>query len=123
MAGLIRTFGSVNNVVVTVSDTLEEVAKQGKDIVCKSSKMVLNTVDTLNAYTTIMKQKAEASKEVFDKSKYMDFLAYQNDLEMTEELQKVAARITGKPAEEIDENDLIQLHENSEKLFNAIKRK
>lgn len=123
MAGLIRTFGSVNNVVVTVSDTLEEVAKQGKDVVIKSSKMVLNTVDTLTAYTTIMKQKAEASKEVFDKAKYMDFLAYQNDLEMTEELQKVAARITGKPAEEIDENDLIQLHENSEKLFNAIKRK
>lgn len=123
MAGLIRTFGSVNNIVVTVSDTLEEVAKQGKDIVCKSSKMVLNTVDALNAYTTTMKQKAEASAEVFNKSKYMDFLAYQNDLEMTEELQKVAARITGKPAEEIDENDLIQLHENSEKLFNAIKRK
>lgn len=123
MAGLIRTFGAVNNVVVTVSDTLEEVAKQGKDVVIKSSKMVLNTVDTLTAYTTIMKQKAEASKEVFDKAKYMDFLAYQNDLEMTEELQKVAARITGKPAEEIDENDLIQLHENSEKLFNAIKRK
>lgn len=123
MAGLIRTFGSVNNVVVTVSDTLEEVAKQGKDVVIKSSKMVLNTVDTLTAYTTIMKQKAEASAEVFDKAKYMDFLAYQNDLEMTEELQKVAARITGKPAEEIDENDLIQLHENSEKLFNAIKRK
>ena len=42
---------------------------------------------------------------------------------MTEELQKVASRVTGKPAEEIDENDLIQLHENSEKLFNAIKRK
>lgn len=123
MAGLIRTFGSVNNVVVTVSDTLEEVAKQGKDIVCKSSKMVLNTVDALTAYTTVMKHKAEASKEVFDKAKYMDFLAYQNDLEMTEELQKVAARITGKPAEEIDEADLIQLHEQSNKLFNAIKRK
>lgn len=123
MAGLIRAFGSVNNVVVTVSDTLEEVAKQGKDVVIKSSKMVLNTVDTLTAYTTTMKQKAEASAEVFDKAKYMDFLAYQNDLEMTEELQKVASRITGKPAEEIDENDLIQLHENSEKLFNAIKRK
>ena len=123
MAGLIRTFGSVNNVVVTVSDTLEEVAKQGKDVVIKSSKMVSNTIDTLTAYTTTMKQKAEASAEVFDKAKYMDFLAYQNDLEMTEELQKVASRITGKPAEEIDENDLIQLHENSEKLFNAIKRK
>lgn len=122
MAGLIRTFGSVNNVVVTVSDTLEEVAKQGKDVVIKSSKMVSNTIDTLTAYTTTMKQKAEASAEVFDKSKYMDFLAYQNDLEMTEELQKVAARITGKPSEEIDENDLIQLHEQSNKLFNAIKR-
>lgn len=122
MAGLIRTFGSVNNVVVTVSDTLEEVAKQGKDVVIKSSKMVSNTIDTLTAYTTTMKQKAEASAEVFDKSKYMDFLAYQNDLEMTEELQKVASRITGKPAEEIDENDLINLHEQSNKLFNAIKR-
>lgn len=123
MAGLIRTFGSVNNVIVNVSDTLEEVAKQGKDVVIKSSKMVSNTIDALTAYTTTMKQKAEASAEVFNKSKYMDFLAYQNDLEMTEELQKVASRITGKPAEEIDENDLIQLHENSEKLFNAIKRK
>lgn len=122
MAGLIRTFGSVNNVVVTVSDTLEEVAKQGKDVVIKSSKMVSNTIDTLNAYTTVMKQKAEASAEVFNKSKYMDFLAYQNDLEMTEELQKIASRITGKPSEEIDENDLINLHEQSNKLFNAIKR-
>lgn len=123
MAGLIRTFGSVNNVVVTVSDTLEEVAKQGKDVVIKSSKIVLNAVDTLTAYTTTMKQKAEASAEVFDKAKYMDFLAYQNDLEMTLELQKVASRVTGKSTEEIDEIDLIQLHENSEKLFNAIKRK
>lgn len=120
MAGLIRTFGAVCNVVVTGSDALVVLAEKSKDTLTSLANSATNATACLVEYSEEALKAARASNQSFNEEEHKKLCCLRRHEEAMEEIKKITAKVTDIDPKDVTKEDILNLEKEYKELINSI---
>lgn len=120
MAGLIRSFGAINDVIVTGSDTLVVLAETTKDTLAAFAEAATNAAKTVVEYSEEALKAARASNESFNEEEHKKLCSLRRHEEAMEEIKKITAKVTDIDPKNVTKEDILNLEKEYKELINSI---